>query len=376
MENVYVDNLESIISSFPFMGQLRNIEKTNTGLINCTYILTFSDGNQEFKYVLQQINTNVFHNPDELMSNIMNVTGFLRNKIILEGRNPERETLTFLYTNNNSPYYHDKYGKFWRAYNYISNCYTCDCIDEPVKALRSGKAFGHFQKLLADYPIDNLFETIPDFHNTPVRYTALKEAIEKSTPELTKYAEFEIEFALNREKDAHKLTDLLKSGELPLRVTHNDTKINNVLFDKITHEAFCVIDLDTVMPGLSLYDFGDSIRSSAVTSDENEKDLSKYGLSLELFNSYSEGYILEAGSALTKTEAELLPFSAKLMALECGVRFLTDYLSGDTYFKTEYPEHNLVRCKTQFKLVSDIEKNIDTMKKTTAELYRRALLES
>lgn len=369
------DELRNIVEQFPFDGEFVSIERTGSGLINSTYKLTFSDGNQDFRYILQQINTNVFKNPDELMSNIMNVTGFLRNKIILDGGNPQRETLTFLYTKSSSPYYRDSENRCWRAYSYIANCYTCDVVDSPVKALRSGSAFGRFQCLLSDYPIDNLFETIPDFHNTPVRYEAFKTAVEADTQNRLEDVREEVEFALSREKDASRLTDMIKTGELPLRVTHNDTKINNVLFDSITNEAFCVIDLDTIMPGLSLYDFGDSIRAGAVTADENEKNLGNYGLDIELYGNFAQGFLSQAGKSLTQNEVDNMAFSAKLMALECGVRFLTDYLSGDTYFRTEYPEHNLVRCRTQFKLVSDIEKNMDKMNEMTAEIYRRSLIE-
>ena len=374
MEKI-TDELKNIVEQFPFDGEFVSIERTGSGLINSTYKLTFSDGNQDFRYILQQINTNVFKNPDELMSNIMNVTGFLRNKIILDGGNPQRETLTFLYTKSSSPYYRDSENRCWRAYSYIANCYTCDVVDSPVKALRSGSAFGRFQCLLSDYPIDNLFETIPDFHNTPVRYEAFKTAVEADTQNRLEDVREEVEFALSREKDASRLTDMIKTGELPLRVTHNDTKINNVLFDSITNEAFCVIDLDTIMPGLSLYDFGDSIRAGAVTADENEKNLGNYGLDIELYRNFAQGFLSQAGKSLTQNEVDNMAFSAKLMALECGVRFLTDYLSGDTYFRTEYPEHNLVRCRTQFKLVSDIEKNMDKMNEMTAEIYRRSLIE-
>lgn len=375
MTELTIKNLENIIDKFPFKGKLKSAKPTGSGLINGTFILVFTDGNQDFNYILQKINTNVFKKPDELMSNIMNVTGFLRNKIKLAGGNPERETLTFLFTKENSPYYCDEDGSYWRTYNYIGNCYTCDKVDSKVKAYRSGKAFGNFQLLLADYAIDNLFETIPDFHNTPVRFAALKEAVQNNISGRLGNVEKELSFALEREQDASRLTDMIKSGELPVKVTHNDTKINNVLFDKITNEAFCVIDLDTVMPGLSLYDFGDSIRSSAVTADENETNHELYNFDTELFESYAEGYLSQAAKSLTEKEVEYLPFSVKLMALECGVRFLTDYLNGDTYFKTEYPEHNLVRCINQFKLVRQVEENLEQMNKTTAELYRRALLE-
>lgn len=363
------DYIRKVIEEFPFEGEFKSVEATGSGLINTTYKVTFTDGNCDFRYILQQINTNVFKNPDELMSNIMNVTGFLRNKISVSGGNPQRDTLTFLYTKDNAPYYRDEENRCWRAYNYIAGCYTCDSVDSPVKAERSGKAFGRFQCLLSDYPIDNLFETIPNFHNTPTRYDALKAAIEADCVGRLSSVKDEVEFAMKREKDASKFTDMIKTGELPVRVTHNDTKINNVLFDAITNEAFCVIDLDTIMPGLSLYDFGDAIRASAVNSDENETDPTKFGLNIELYEAFTKGFLSEAGKALNQNEVDNLAFSAKLLALECGVRFLTDYLSGDTYFRIAHPEQNLVRCRNQFKLVRDVEENIEKMNKITADIY-------
>ena len=375
MKEIETSSLKNIIDTFPFSGEPISIKSTDTGLINSTYMLTFSDGNQDFQYVLQKINTNVFKKPDELMSNIMNVTGFLRNKINLSGGNAARETLTFLYTKENTPYYRDENGGCWRSYKYIGKCYTCDKIDSEIKAFRSGKAFGKFQKMLSDYPAANLFETIPHFHDTPSRYEALKKAVKDNLSGRLQSVKNELSFALDREMDASKLVDLAAEDRIPMRVTHNDTKINNVLFDSITNEAICVIDLDTIMPGLSLYDFGDSIRSGAVTSDENEQDLDKYGLDIALFKSYTEGFHSEAGHALNDEEIANLAFSAKLMTLECGVRFLTDYLNGDTYFKTDYPEHNLVRCRTQFKLVEDIEKHLDEMNACVDEIYRRSLIE-
>ncbi len=375
MKEIESSTLNEIICAFPFEGELTGIERTDTGLINSTFVLTFSDGNQDYQYILQKINTNVFKKPDELMSNIMNVTGFLRNKINQMGGNAARETLSFLYTKENTPYYLDKEGGCWRSYTYIGKCYTCDKIDSETKAFRSGKAFGKFQRMLSNYPASNLFETIPHFHDTPSRFNDLKKAVEDNLSGRLGSVKDELSFAIEREKDASKLVDLAAEGKIPMRVTHNDTKINNVLFDSITNEAICVIDLDTIMPGLSLYDFGDSIRSGAVTSDENEKDLSKYGLDINLFKSYTEGFLSEAGHALNEEEVKNLAFSAKLMTLECGVRFLTDYLNGDTYFKTDYPEHNLVRCRTQFKLVQDIENHMDELNNCVDEIYRRSLIE-
>lgn len=375
MQNNDIASIKEILEAFPFEGELKNIEKTDTGLINSTYVLTFSDGNRDFGYVLQRINTNVFRKPDELMSNIMNVTGFLRNKINLSGGNSERETLTFLYTKDNTSYYCAKNGDCWRAYVYLGKCHTCDKVDSVTKAFRSGKAFGKFQKMLADFPAESLFEVIPDFHNTPVRFNQLREAIENNVAGKADEVKEEIAFALAREKEASHLLELAAQGRIPIRVTHNDTKINNILFDDITNEAFCVIDLDTVMPGLSLYDFGDSIRSGAVISDENEQELDKFGFSVELFKGYAEGFLSEAGEALTDDEILNLAFSAKLMALECGIRFLADYLNGNTYFSFKYPTHNLVRCHTQFKLVSEIEEHMDELNEFIRQLSGRAFVE-
>lgn len=371
----FKENIEEVLSHFPFSGKIIELKPTGSGLINSTYNVVFSDEICNSKFILQEINTNVFKNPDELMSNIMNVTAYLRNRISLEGGNPQRETLTFLYTNENTPYYRDKDDNCWRVYKYIDNCYTVDSIDAPIKAYRSGKAFGHFQRLLDGYPIENLFETIKNFHNTPSRFEDLQTAIENNIAGRKELVRDEIEFATNRINDASKLTDMIKNGEIPVRVTHNDTKINNVLFDSITNEAFCVIDLDTIMPGLSLYDFGDSIRSSTVTVDETEKDLSTVDIDMELYENYTKGFIEEAGPALVKSELENLAFSAKLMTLECGVRFLTDYLNGDTYFKINYPEQNIVRCRNQFRLVTQMENKMDKMNEIVAEQYRRAVLE-
>ena len=370
------EKLLKIVANFPFEGELVEIKPTGSGHINSTFLVTCSDSNVTHEYILQLINPNVFKKPDELMSNIMNVTGFLRNKINLSGGNAQRETLTFLYTKDNSPYYLDKDGNCWRSYTYIGKCYTCDKIGSEIKAFRSGKAFGKFQKMLSDFPAATLFETIPHFHDTPSRYEALKTAVSDNISGRLDNIKEELDFAFDREKDASKLVDLAAEGKIPMRVTHNDTKINNLLFDSITNEAICVIDLDTIMPGLSLYDFGDSIRSGAVTSDENERDLNNYKLNIDLFKKYTEGFLSEAGQALNEEEVKNLAFSAKLMALECGVRFLTDYLNGDTYFKTDYPEHNLVRAHTQFKLVKDIEEHMDELNECVDEIYRRSMLEA
>jgi len=344
-----------------------------SGHINDTYVLEFqTDEGSKHSLLLQRINTNVFKKPVELMQNIVAVTSFLREKIIEEGGDPERETLNVIRTKDGDFLFVDKAGHYWRLYNYIENAYSVDIPEDPKLFYELGKAFGKFQKMLDSFPIDTLHETIPDFHNTKKRYEAFEKAVEENLSGRLENALPEIEFVRARKADASVLVDMIAEGKLPLRVTHNDTKLNNVMFDSESHKSICVVDLDTVMPGLSLYDFGDSIRFGANTAAEDEKDVSKVSLSLPLYTEYVKGYLSEAGNILTPAEVEYLPFSAKLMTYECGMRFLTDFLNGDTYFKTKYPEHNLVRCRTQFALVADMERKMDEMQKITQEEYKKA----
>lgn len=250
-------------------------------------------------------------------------------------------------------------------YNFIDDVYTCNSITDAQVFSNAGVAFGNFQNVLADFDGSTLFETIEKFHNTASRFENLKIAIEKNASGRLHNVKDEIEFALAREADTHVLVDLIDEGKLPLRVTHNDTKLNNILFDNVSNQGICIIDLDTVMPGLSLYDFGDSIRFGANTAAEDEKDLSKVTLSLPLYEAYVKGYLSSAKDALTDLEKELLPFGAKMMTYECGIRFLTDYLNGDIYFHIAYPEHNLDRCRTQFKLVAEMEEKMEQMNEIT-----------
>lgn len=362
-----ISTLNELVSAFTFEGELVNTTQLREGHINDTYVFDFNDNGKTNRYLVQVLNTYVFRQPEALMSNVVGVTNHLRKAIIANGGDPERECLTVYPAKSGKPYYIDSTGRFWRCYNFISNAHSCQSVENEKVFFNAAKAFGNFQKMLADYPGETLTETIPNFHNTVSRFADFKKALTDNLSGRVDTAKAEADFVLAREADCAVLVELLAAGELPLRVTHNDTKLNNVMFDNETNEGICVVDLDTVMPGLSLYDFGDSIRFGANTASEDEKDISKVSLSLDLFKAYTLGYLTSAGESLTAKEIEYLPFSAKLMTLECGMRFLGDYFNGDTYFKTEYPEHNLVRSRTQFELVADIERKMPEMKKIVAD---------
>ncbi len=364
-------NILDIIKQFPDFGKINGYKPITDGHINDTYVVEYLlDDGAAVKYLLQRINTNVFKKPVELMENVMGVTAHLKNKIIAAGGDPMRETLTVYPAKDGKNYVMSDDGGCWRLYNFVDDTYSINELTNPEDFKNAALTFGNFQKLLADYPIETLHETIPNFHNTPSRFNDFKTAVENNFSGRKDECIPEIEFVLAREKDCSVITDLLESGVMPLRVTHNDTKLNNVLFDKKTNKGICVVDLDTVMPGSSLYDFGDSIRFGANTAAEDEKDLSKVSLSLEYFKAYVEGYLQTAGDSLTKEEIDLLPFASKLLTFECGMRFLGDFLNGDVYFKTEYPEHNLIRARTQFKLVADIEAKMAEMTAIVDEIKK------
>ncbi len=363
-------NIEEIISHYALKGTYSANTAIENGHINNTLVLTFDDGGSPKQYILQQINTNVFRDPDALMENYVGVTNYIRSKVKAAGGDPKRESLKVYLTRSGEPFYRDSQGKVWRVINFITNTDTYNLPDDPELCRKAGKAFGTFQQLLADYPIDSLHETIPNFHNTVSRFADFRTAVANDLSHRASQVQKEIDFALAREQDCGVLLDLLAKDELPLRVTHNDTKLNNVLFDKATRDGICVVDLDTVMPGLSLYDFGDSLRFAGNTAAEDEKDLDKVHFDMAVYRSYTEGYLSTAGKSLTEREVYYLPFSCKLMTLECGMRFLGDFLNGDTYFKTAYPTHNLDRCRTHWKLVEEIENYYDDMMAITQEIYR------
>ncbi len=360
-----ISNLDELLDAYGFAEKPVSVNRITDGHINSTFVFDFGDK----KFLFQQLNTNVFRKPVELMNNIMGITGFLREKITAAGGDPDRECLTVLPAKDGKPYYISKGGEFWRSFVYITDAHTLQTVSNAADFKAAAEAFGHFQRQLADYPAETLVETIPNFHNTVSRFADFKKAVSDNLSGRADTCKEETGFILARESDCSVLTDMIAKNELPLRVTHNDTKLNNVMFDNATNRAICVVDLDTVMPGLSLYDFGDSIRYGASTAAEDEKDLDKVHFSLEYFRAYAEGYLSAAGKALTENEIKYLPFSAKLMSLECGMRFLGDYINGDTYFGAAYPEHNLVRARTQLKLVSDMEKAMPEMEKAVSEIY-------
>ena len=360
-QNSAFENLEAVASAFCLDGEPKEITPYGNGHINATFLLLCRKGESEKKYILQRINSAIFREPGALMENVANVTAFLRKAIVEKGGDPDRETLNVIKTKDGENYLVDSQQNYWRVFVFISNTVCLEKIENPRDFYDSAAAFGGFQNQLSAYPADTLHETIPLFHHTPSRFEALRNAVKQDPMGRAGMVRAEIDFAFAREKDAHVLTDLLEKGELPLRVTHNDTKINNILFDASTRKALCVIDLDTVMPGLSLYDFGDSIRTGASTGAEDEPDLSRVELDLSLFETFTEGFIKGCAGSLTPLEISLLPMGAKLMTYESGLRFLTDFLSGDTYFKIHRENHNLDRTRTQFKLVADMEKKWDEM---------------
>ena len=360
--------IEEVIQAMDFKGNLKEYGRYGSGHINDTFRIVM-EGDKQYLYILQRMNHDIFKDPVSLMKNVEGVTSFLREKIIANGGDPERETLNLVPTKEGGCYYIDSDGNYWRSYYFISDATCYNLVEKPEDFYQSGKAFGNFQSLLSDYPAKELTETIPDFHNTPVRFETFKKAVKEDVRGRASSVEKEIRFVMDREEDMKAAQSMLEKGELPLRVTHNDTKLNNIMIDDVTGQAVCIIDLDTIMPGLSIFDFGDSIRFGANTAEEDETDLSKVSLSLPLFEVYTKGFLEGSQGRLTDNEVKMLPMGAKLMTLECGMRFLTDYLQGDTYFKIHRENHNLDRCRTQFGLVADMEAKWDQMKKIV-ETYK------
>lgn len=343
-------------------GRLIQKQPYGNGHINDTFLLCYEmPDHSKNKYILQRMNHDIFKNPPLLMENIVRVTDHLRSIVLSRGGDAERETLTVVKTRDGADFYQDTDNNCWRVYPFIERSRCLEKAENAKDFYDSAVAFGGFQKMLADYPADTLHETIPNFHNTPSRFRDFERAVQNGDRERAALAQKEISFALERESETSVLISLLNAGALPLRVTHNDTKLNNILFDEDTGKALCIIDLDTVMPGLSLYDFGDSIRFGASTGAEDETDLDKVTLDLSLFEAFTKGYLEGCAGSLTRKEIEMLPMGAKLMTYECGIRFLADFLTGDTYFKVHRKNHNLDRARTQFKLVADMEAKWDQM---------------
>ena len=353
--------LQAIVDNFATGGKVVYSEPYGSGHINDTrYVIVESEGERR-EYILQKINDNVFKDPVALMDNYVAVTEYLRGIITERGGDPDRETLNAVKTLDGASCYKDSEGKYWRLVLFVTDSESYDKVERPEQFYESAVAFGNFQYLLRDYPASTLNETIVNFHNTPDRYRQLMEAVKADKCGRLSEVTSEVEFAKAREDFTYTLERAREEGRLPLKVTHNDTKLNNILFDKATGKPLCVIDLDTIMPGYSVNDFGDSIRFGATTALEDEADLSKVNFDISLYELYVKGFIEGAKGGLTEGELELLPIGAIMMTLECGMRFLTDYLSGDTYFRTSRPRHNLDRARNQFKLVSDMERALPEM---------------
>ncbi len=362
-----MEQVDKICRLFQLKGTPVSIEAFGEGHINDTFRIV-TDSNTV--YVLQRMNHGVFADIDGLMKNVMGVTEHIHKKVSEMGGDPDRQSLTIVLTADGKPYVQEG-NNYWRVYLYIKDSITLQTAQTTKEFRSAGLAFGTFQKLLADYPADELTETIPNFHNTPNRYENFRKAVQADTVGLAHTAQPEIDFVKRHADLCHALTDQLAEGRLPLRVTHNDTKINNCMLDSKTGEPLVVIDLDTVMPGLAAYDFGDSIRFGATHAAEDEKDLSKVDFDLDLYTGFAEGFLQGCGADLSTDEILSLATGAVVMTLECGMRFLTDYLEGSHYFKTAYPEHNLIRCRTQFRLVELMLDNMDQMQQIVTNIANR-----
>lgn len=360
-------DIKEIFDSFEHVGDYIIAIPFGTGHINETMQVTCDQGGIRVHYILQKLNTNIFPEPEKLMDNVVRVTSHIR-KTIKEKKLRGRTTIELLKAKDGKPYVKAANGGFYRAYVFIENARTYDILETADQAFQAARAFGAFQSDLEGLPEPRLNETIKDFHNTPKRVETLEKAIAEDVCGRLKNVSREVDFVLQRKHECSRLLDLNAQGAFPERITHNDTKLNNVLIDDLTGEGCAVIDLDTVMPGLVHYDFGDMVRTGTSPAAEDEMDLTKVTMRFPMYEALLRGFLETAGGVLTPVEREELPFSGKLITLEIGVRFLTDYLQGDVYFKTHREGHNLDRCRTQFKLVESIEQQFDNMRQLLKEI--------
>ena len=354
----------NICSAFSLDGNPVDCISYGTGHINSTMLVQTDTG---ARYILQQINNGIFRDVDGLMNNIVSVTSHVIKKRIASGGDPSRCSLRFL-PSYDGKYYTCRGGKYFRMYGYVGDAVSYDVADDPGLTRLLGSAVGEFQQALGDFDASGLVETIPDFHNTEKRYRDFEQAVAADVTGRARDVAEEIEFVRSRREMYGRVVDMIAAGELPLRVTHNDTKLNNVLFDSESGKVLCVIDLDTVMPGSVLYDIGDAVRFCAASAEEDERDLERMFFRLENYRGFCEGFLSSCGDSLTEKEKELIPFSCRLMTIECGMRFLTDHINGDTYFHITREGQNLDRARTQFKLVSDMEKRDREMKKVIDDI--------
>ncbi len=356
-----LETAKKVINKFCIEGEIVDVKPITTGLINTTFRVTVNNAGKEIKYTLQTINKYVFKNPEVVMENIVAVTEFLGNKIKEEGGDAERECLTVIKTKDGLPYYLDDNGEYWRVYIFIDKSYTVDAVNSPDELRLAAEGFGKFQAMLADFPMDKLSETIVGFHNTKSRFEQLMAAVEEDAVGRVASVQEEINFLKERYDEMCSLVKMTEDGILPLRVVHNDTKFNNILIDEDTNLPLCVIDLDTVMPGLSVMDFGDAIRFAANHCGEDETDPSKIYIDMELYEAFAEGFMSKVGKSLTKAEIRCMPLGAKVITLEQTSRFLADYINGDKYFKIKYENHNLDRARCQMLLAKSMEENMNKM---------------
>jgi aminoglycoside phosphotransferase (APT) family kinase protein len=358
-----VHDLAAVIGQFEIPGVFSDATPYGSGHINDSYSTVVLQGSRQVRYLVQRMNHHIFKDPIAVMENIQRVTSHLAEQLAGE-QDRDRRVLALVPARDGRAWHTDEGGNFWRAYRFIEKASSYDAVQSPQQAYQAGKAFGRFQQMLASMPSPRLHETIPDFHNTPRRFAALERAISEDVADRAAGARTEIDVALAHES----IVGILVDANLPERVTHNDTKFNNVLLDDATGEGICVIDLDTVMPGLAAFDFGDMVRTTTSPAIEDEQDLSKVSMEFSMFEALTRGYLDAAGSFLTNAEKDHLAFSGKLITLEVGIRFLTDHLAGDTYFKTHREGHNLDRCRTQFKLVESIERQEENMSRLVDDL--------
>ncbi len=365
--------LEQVFSQFAISGDFVRSHFLKVGHINDTYLVEAVNKTTREKYIFQRINHFVFRDPEGLMANFEKITRHIRAKLeTIRGRDPDRETLNLLYSRSGKCYYLSPQGDYWRAYRFVGDAHIINVATRPEQAFEAGRAFGCFQKWLSDLDASSLHETIPFFHHTPSRFARFRQALAADVCGRASKAREAISFALEREPTISVITNALTDGRLPLRITHNDTKINNILFDDRTGKAICVIDLDTTMPGSSLYDFGDMVRTTTSFASEDERDLAKVQLEIEMFRALADGYLTEAGDFLTPEEIDHLVFSGRLITYTIGLRFLTDFLEGDTYFRVHRPGQNLDRAQAQFGLVRSMEAQEQAMNQCVRELLRKA----
>lgn len=353
--------ISQILAAYALPGTVADVARHGKGHINDTFcvVCRMPEGGTA-RFILQRLSQAAFPHPEEVMENFVGITSYLRREILAEGGDPLRETLSLVKTGDGADFVTDSEGRAWRLMPFIENA---DCYQSATPELfaASGRAFGRFQYMLRDYPARTLHETIPHFHDTESRFEQFLAALEADKMNRAEGVSPEIQFILRRKADCGVALRALREGKLPLRVTHNDTKLNNILIDRDTHEGICIIDLDTTMPGLAINDFGDSIRFGANHCLEDEQDLTKVNFDISLYEVFTRGFLEGARGSLTPAELEYLPWGARLMTLECGIRFLTDYLDGDHYFHVSHPRQNLDRARTQLKLVKDMEEQFDAM---------------